>query len=86
MTNFADPSADGWKGLHTQAWFPRGRGCGQSQRQVPGNAVNRSFNALARGQFLQACPEILVGCADDLIASEVRMIASCSRRRMTLIV
>src|SRR5258707_4960214 len=36
-----------------------------------GNAVNRSFNALARGQFLQACPEILVGCADDLVASEV---------------
>src|ERR1700730_6864964 len=28
-------------------------------------------NALARGQFLQACPEILIGCADDLIASEV---------------
>jgi hypothetical protein len=36
-----------------------------------GNAVNRSFNAVARGQFLQACPEILVGCADYLIASEV---------------
>jgi len=37
----------------------------------PGNAVNRSFNALARGQFLQACREILVSCADYLIASEV---------------
>jgi len=39
--------------------------------KFPSNTVNRSFNALARGQFLQACPEILVGCADYLIASEV---------------
>jgi hypothetical protein len=42
-----------------------------SAAKFPGNAVNRSFNAIARGQFLQACPEILVGCADYLIASEV---------------
>jgi hypothetical protein len=39
--------------------------------KFPGNAVNRSFNALARGQFLYACPEILGGCADYLITSEV---------------
>ena len=37
---------------------------GNLSAKVPGNTVNRSFNALARGQFLQACPEILVGCAD----------------------
>src|SRR5215813_9432304 len=37
----------------------------------PGNAVNRSFNALASRQFLQACPEVLVGCADHLVASEI---------------
>src|SRR4051812_39145726 len=39
--------------------------------KFPGNAVNRSFNALARGQFLQARREIRVFCADYLIASEV---------------
>src|SRR5215475_14491242 len=44
---------------------------GNLSAKFPGNAVNRSFNALARGQFLQACPEVLVICADDLIASEV---------------
>jgi hypothetical protein len=38
---------------------------------VPGNAVNCSFNALARGQFLQAYAKILVGCADDFVTSEV---------------
>jgi hypothetical protein len=36
-----------------------------------GNAVNRAFNALASGQFLEACPEILVGGADDLVACEI---------------
>ena len=41
---------------------------GNLSANVPRNAVNRSFNAFARSQFLQACPEILVGCADDLIA------------------
>ena len=44
---------------------------GNLSAKLPGNAVNGSFNALAPGQFLQAYPEILVGCADDLIASEV---------------
>src|SRR6202140_64849 len=44
---------------------------GDLSAKFPGNAVNRSFNALARGPFLQACPEILVVCADYLIASEV---------------
>src|SRR6202023_3708437 len=44
---------------------------GNLSAKFPGNAVNRSFNALARSQFLQACPEILVGCTDYLIASEV---------------
>src|SRR5262245_66633504 len=44
---------------------------GNLSAKFPGNAVNCSFNALARSQFLQACPEILVGCADYLIASEV---------------
>ena len=44
---------------------------GNLSAKFPGNAVNRSFNALAYGQFLQACPEILVGRTDDLIASEV---------------
>ena len=44
---------------------------GNLSAKFPSNTVNRSFNALARGQFLQACPEILVGCADYLIASEV---------------
>jgi hypothetical protein len=44
---------------------------GNLSAKFPGNAVNRSFNALARSQLLQACPEILVGCADYLIASEV---------------
>ena len=44
---------------------------GNLSAKFPGNAVNRSFNALTRGQFLQACPEILVGCADYLITSEV---------------
>ena len=39
--------------------------------KFPGNAVNRSFDTLARGQFLQACREILVLRADYLIASEV---------------
>src|ERR1700751_4196528 len=43
---------------------------GNLSAKFPGNAVNRSFNALARGQFLQACPEILGGCGDSLIASE----------------
>ena len=44
---------------------------GNLSAQVPGHTVNRSCNALARGQCLQACPEILVGGADDLVASEV---------------
>src|ERR1700704_915115 len=44
---------------------------GNLSAKFPGNAVNRSFNALTRGQFLQACPEILVGCADYLVTSEV---------------
>jgi hypothetical protein len=44
---------------------------GNLRANFPGDAVNRSFNAFARGQFLQACPEILVGCANYLIASEV---------------
>src|SRR5689334_6484612 len=44
---------------------------GNLSAKFTGNAVNRSFNALARGQFLQPCPEILVGCTDHLIASEV---------------
>jgi hypothetical protein len=44
---------------------------GNLSAKFPGNAVNRSFNALARGQFLQACRESLVFCADYLIASEV---------------
>jgi hypothetical protein len=44
---------------------------GNLSAEVPGNAVNRSFNALARRQFLQACPEVLVSCADDLVTSEV---------------
>src|ERR1700753_4298267 len=35
------------------------------------NAVNRSFNTFARGQFLQARPEILIVRGDDLIASKV---------------
>ena len=54
--------------------------------EFPGNAVNRSFDSLAHCQFLQSCPEILVGWADYLIPSEVSTIVSCSRRRMTLIV
>jgi hypothetical protein len=44
---------------------------GNRSAKFPGNAVNRSFYAGPRGQFLQACPEILVGCADYLIASQV---------------
>ena len=44
---------------------------GNLSAKFPSNTVNRSFNALARGQFLQACLQILVGCADYLIASEV---------------
>src|SRR5262249_60931033 len=44
---------------------------GNLSAKFPGNAVNRSFNALARGQVLQACPEILVVGADSLITSEV---------------
>lgn len=48
-----------------------GKVAGNLSAKFPGNAVNRSFNALARGQFLQACREILVGCADYLIAAEV---------------
>src|SRR5438309_3759698 len=44
---------------------------GDRSAKFPGNAINCSFNALARGQFLQACPEILVVCGDYLIASEV---------------
>ena len=44
---------------------------GNLSAKFPGDAVNRSFNALARGQFLQACPQILVGRADYFIASEV---------------
>src|SRR5262249_23924877 len=44
---------------------------GNLSANFPGNTVNRPFNALAGGQFLQACPKILVGCADYLIASEV---------------
>jgi hypothetical protein len=44
---------------------------GNLSAKFPGNAVNCSFNALARGQFLQTCPEILVVGADYLIASEV---------------
>jgi hypothetical protein len=34
---------------------------GNLSAKFPGNAVNRSFNTLSSGQFLQACPEILVG-------------------------
>src|SRR5882724_1118837 len=47
---------------------------GNLSAKFPGYAVNRSFNAIApiaHAQFLQPCPEILVGCADYLIASEV---------------
>jgi hypothetical protein len=44
---------------------------GNLSAKFSGNAVNRSFNALARGQFLQASPEILVGGEDYLIAAEV---------------
>src|SRR5262245_51404166 len=43
---------------------------GNLSAKFPGNAVNRSFKAVAPGQFLQACPEILAVCADHLIASE----------------
>ena len=35
------------------------------------HAVDRSLNALARSQYLQAFPKVLVGRSDDLIASEV---------------
>ena len=44
---------------------------GNLSAKLAGHAVNRSFNALARGQFLQPYPEIFVGCADYLIAAEV---------------
>src|SRR6202007_1002698 len=44
---------------------------GNLSAKFSGNAVNGSVNAPARSQFLQACPEILVGCTDYLIASEV---------------
>src|SRR5215472_16443801 len=44
---------------------------GNLSAKFPSDTVNRSFNALACGQFLQACPEILVGCADYLIAAKV---------------
>jgi len=44
---------------------------GNLSAKFPANAINRSFNTLARGQLLQACPEILIGRADYLIASEV---------------
>ena len=44
---------------------------GNLSAKFPGNAVNRSFNTFARGQFLQACPEILIVRGDYLIASEV---------------
>jgi hypothetical protein len=44
---------------------------GNFSTNVPGHAVNRSFNALTRRQFLQAYPEVLVGCAGDLVTSEV---------------
>jgi hypothetical protein len=49
----------------------RSKVAGNLSAKFPGHAVNRSFNAFARGQVLQACLEILVGCADYLIASEV---------------
>jgi len=41
---------------------------GNLSAKFPGNAVNCSFNALARSQFLQECREILVFCADYLTA------------------
>jgi hypothetical protein len=44
---------------------------GNLSANFPGNAVNGSFNALARGQFVQSCPEVLVGGADDLVTFEV---------------
>jgi hypothetical protein len=59
------------KGSIHQHGSSRSKVSGNLSAKFPGNAVNRSFNAFARGQFLQACPEILVGCADYLIASEV---------------
>ena len=43
---------------------------GNLSAKFSGNAVNRSFDALARGQFLEARSEILVLRADNLIASE----------------
>jgi hypothetical protein len=54
--------------------------------KFPGNAVNRSFNTLARGQFLQACPEILIVRGDYLIASKVPYDSFLLAPRMTLIV
>src|SRR5262249_46450931 len=59
---------------------------GNLSAKFPGNAVNRSFNALALGQFLQACREILVFCADYLIASEVAYDCFLPAPPMTLIV
>ena len=44
--------------------------------KLSGNAVNRSFNTLASGQFLQACPEILVNCAVEM-AREGVAVAGC---------
>ena len=44
---------------------------GNLSAKFPGNTIYRSFNALARGQFLQACGEIRFFCADYFIASEV---------------
>ena len=44
---------------------------GNLRAKFPGNAVNRSFNAVARSQFLQACPEILIVRGDYLVASKV---------------
>src|SRR5262249_14214251 len=43
---------------------------GKPPDKFPSNTGNRSLNAPATGPILQACPEILVGCADYLIASE----------------
>src|SRR3954452_10285069 len=38
----------------------RSKVAGNLGAKVPRHAVDRSFNAVALGQFLQACPEILV--------------------------
>jgi len=46
----------------------RSKVAGNLSAKFPGNAVNRSFNTFASGQFLKACPEILVGCANYFMA------------------